>query len=122
MLFSGAVETVTAVPTHTGYLSAYGRLPTDATIDYRQSVGDIPQDLSGYDVLIAVSDCRLIGKTGVLYTAVGALRALVIDCAGNDGTPAWMFENSIIAEIDWYSWQRWPGLVGSEAVLVMEGG
>ena len=118
LMVSGAVESLTA--SQTGYLSAYAESPTVGTIAYRQAVGDIPSDLSQFDVMIAVSDCRLIGKEGMLYTAVGPLRALVFDCAANDGTPSWMEENNIVAEIDWYTWQRWPVLVGSAAVLVIE--
>ena len=71
----------------TGYLSAYAELPTVATLAYRQEIGDVPYDVSGYDVFIAVADCGLIGHEGTLYTNAGALRAIVMDCAGNDGTP-----------------------------------
>jgi len=119
IVISGAIEAASGA--QSGYLSAYAEVPTVGTVAYRQEVGDIPQDLRPYDVLIAVADCSRIGKEATLYTAVGPLRALVIDCAGNDGTPSWMEENRIIAEIDYYSWQRWPELVGSAAVLVIEG-
>lgn len=104
-----------------GYLSAYAESPTVGTVAYRQEVGDIPHDLTGYDVLIAVSDCMMVGKPGTLYTAVGPLDALVIDCAGDDGTPSWMAENNIVAEIDYWTWAAHPELVGSAAVLVMDG-
>lgn len=103
-----------------GYLSAYAQTPTDATLAYRQEVGDVPYDVSQYDVLIAVLDCRLIGDEALLYTDVGVLKALVFDCAGvSDGGALWMLENNMIAEIDFYAWQKWPQLVGSHAVLVM---
>lgn len=107
-------------PPQTGYLSAYAQGPTDATIAYRQEVGDLPYDLSQYAVFIAVADCSLVGREATLYTAVGQLSAIVFDCAGNDGTPSWMETNRIIAEIDYWTWQHWPELIGSEAVLVME--
>lgn len=102
---------------NTGFLSAYAELPTVATVEYRQEIGDLPHDISKYDVLIAVADCGLIGKEGVLHTIVGSLKAIVFDCAGNDGTPSWMEENNIVAEIDYWTWQKYPELVGTPATF-----
>lgn len=118
---SGAVEAATSGPHLTGYLSGYNEAPTVGTVAYRQEIGDIPQNLSGYDVLIATADCGQIGKVGTLYTVVGPLNALVFDCGGDDGGHHWMRVNNILAEIDWYTWVAHPELVGSAATLVMEG-
>ena len=100
-----------------GYLSAYAELPTVATLAYRQEVGDIPQDISQYDALIAVADCSLIGREALLYTEIGTMTAIIYDCAGNDGTPTWMAENRIVAEVDYWTWQRHPEIVGGAAIL-----
>lgn len=104
-----------------GYLSAYAQLPTDATLEYRQELGQIPTDLSQFDAYIAVLDCTKIGDTGELHTDVGILDVLVFDCAGiEDGGASWMAENSILAEFDYYTWERHPELIGTEAILVLD--
>lgn len=104
-----------------GYLSAHAQLPTDATLEYRQELGQIPTDLSQFDVYIAVLDCTKIGDTGKLYTDVGILDVLVFDCAGiEDGGANWMVRNNYIAELDYYTWERHPELIGTEAILVLE--
>ena len=103
-----------------GYLSAYAEAPTIGTIAYRQAVGDIPQDLRPYNVLIAVADCSLIGKEALLISGGNVYEALVFDCAGNDGTPSWMEQNNIVAEVDWYFWQLRPDLVGQAATVVVK--
>ena len=104
-----------------GYLSGYDQLPTDATIAYRQETGQIPANLSSYDALIAVLDCAQIGQVGTLYTAVGPLRIMVFDCAGvDDGGHQWMVNGRYVAELDWYTRQLHPELMGTVAVLFMD--
>ena len=103
-----------------GFLSGYDQLPTDATIVHRQELDQIPQDLSDYDALIAVLDCSLIGESGNLYTEVAVLRVIVFDCAGQaDGGYDWMVEGGYVAELDWYSRQKYPELMGSKAILIV---
>jgi hypothetical protein len=106
---------------NTGYLSAYAQFPTDATIEYRQELGQIPHDLSEFDAYIAVLDCSQIGETGNLYTDVGTLYVLVFDCAGiEDGGADWMIDNNYIAELDWYTWQEYPEIIGTNAILILD--
>lgn len=100
-----------------GYLSAYGQMPTDATLAHRIETGQIAADAE-YDILVAVYDCRLIGRRAELHTVIGSFDALVFDCANDaDGGQAWMKSGQYVAEIDWYAWQTWPALVGSWATL-----
>jgi hypothetical protein len=102
-----------------GWLSAYAQTPTDATIDYRISIGDVPVNVwEQYDLVIAVLDCRLIGKEIILRTEKGDFYGIVFDCAGSsDGTVSWMNEHNILAEVDWYFWQEHPELIGTKATL-----
>lgn len=104
-----------------GYLSAYGKEPTDATLINRQEWGQIPHDLSGFDSYIAVLDCTKIGATGKLHTNAGTLSVLVFDCAGTeDGGADWMVRNNYVAELDYYTWERYPELIGTAAILVLD--
>lgn len=101
-----------------GHLSAYDKTPTDATIAYRQELGQIPTELSGYDTLVAVLDCGRVGQEVHIVTSHGKLNGLVFDCAGQaDGGYDWMVENSIVAEVDWYTWEKHPELIGQEAIV-----
>lgn len=107
--------------TNTGYLSAYGKLPTDATLQHRQELAQIPSDLSKFDTYIAVLDCTNIGATGKLHTISGRLNVLVFDCAGTeDGGADWMIENNYVAELDYYTWERYPELIGTVATLMLD--
>ena len=68
----------------TGWLSQYGEAPTIGTIAYRQSVGDLPLDLTPFAGFIAVADCGRIGDKGWLSIAGGPLeRIAVFDCSGH---------------------------------------
>lgn len=98
-----------------GYLSAYAQTPTDTTLAYRIEHGQIDPDTQ-YDALIAVYDCWRVGQTATLHTIYGSFTALVFDCANDaDGGQAWMIAGGYVAEVDWYTWQEWPGLIGSWA-------
>lgn len=101
-----------------GWLSAYGQQPTDATIAYRQEIGDIPNNLSMYDGVIAVLDCGRIGEEALLRAEGVSLRVMVFDCAGDsDGGYEWMIENNIAAEVGYYLWQEHPHIVGSRGAV-----
>ena len=109
------------VPPHSGFLSAYAQIPTDATIEYQQEIGKIPLDLSAYDGVIAVYDCSLVGETAVLHTIDGDPVVMIFDCAGElDGGQAWMREGRYVAEMGYYLWQSRPELLGTWAELAME--
>jgi hypothetical protein len=105
----------------TGFLSGYDKLPTDGTIQNRQNWGQIPSDLSKFDALIAVLDCNRIGETGTLHTNLGNFYILVFDCAGiADGGANWMIDGNYVAELDWYTRNSHPELIGTEATLVFD--
>ena len=98
-----------------GFLSGYGQLPTDATLAYRIEHGWIAADVE-YDVLIAVYDCWRVGDTATLHTIYGSFNALIFDCANDaDGGQDWMKDGGYVAELGWYAWQEYPGLIGSWA-------
>lgn len=125
LTFSGVATTIypamaltPAAASESGYISAYDRAPTDATIATRQQWGQLPFDLSPYAALVAVRDCRRIGETAVLETVEGQFTVLVFDCAGiEDGGLAWMIRGNFIAEVDWYTWQNHPEIVHSYATI-----
>lgn len=105
-------------PMVVGWLSQYSEAPTVATIDYRQRIGDLPADLGHYDGFIAVADCGRIGASAWLSIEGGALeRVAVFDCAGADGSAQWMENNQIIAEVDFYTAERYALEGGAQAVL-----
>lgn len=98
-----------------GFLSAYALLPTVGTLELRQEWGQLPQDVSGYEVFLSVADCGLIGKEATLAVDGDLYDALIFDCAGvDDGGLAWMTENAIAAEVDYWFWLEHPEYVGSE--------
>lgn len=101
-----------------GWLSAYDETPTVATIEYRQEAGEIPEDLSGYDGVIAVLNCDYIGKEAVLYSGEHRLDVIVFDCAGkSDGGYKWMIDNNIVAEVGYGIRVQYPDIVGSKATI-----
>ena len=109
---------VNAGPMVTGWLSQYGKAPTVGTIAYRQSVGDLPLDLTPFDGFVAVADCGRIGDTGWLSIRGGPLeRIAVMDCAGDAETVSWMSSNSILAEVDYWTAERY-GLDGGDSAII----
>lgn len=91
-----------------GWLSAYDQEPTDLTLEYRLSTGDISR---GFGVYIAVPECNRIGETGIIELPNGQKETYqVFDCASrdllNDSSYSWMKDNNIIAELDYYSYQE----------------
>ena len=90
--------------TQTGYLSAYAVEPTIGTMTYRLEAGDVEL---GHDVYLAVADCSRIGEVGEISIGGGEwLDYQVFDCLGADAGYDWMAANNIIAEVDYWSWQR----------------
>lgn len=100
-----------------GWLSKYDQLPTDATMEYRMDIGEITVNPHKYDVWVAVLSCDRIGQTGTLLTRSGEFKALVFDCAGDDGGHRWMIHYQILAEVDYYFAQEYPGLINSWAMI-----
>jgi len=89
----------------TGWLSAYDEESTINQINYGLSTRQIQE---GRTVYLATADCKRIGEVGLIQIGDSDwLDYQVFDCAGNDGTPDWMGQNNIIAEIDYYTWQRY---------------
>ena len=83
------------------WFSQYGQEPTDGTMEYRWSVGDIPLDMSLYAGVIAVEDCRRIGQEAMINVKNKWRRVMVFDClARNEHN--WMQEKNIIAELGFY--------------------
>jgi hypothetical protein len=109
-----------------GWLSAYGQMPTDATLEYGQTVLGLPHDISPYDGLIAVLDCGDVGKTARLKTSLGTFKMLIFDCAyphdtGPEhlaGGARWMLENQYVGEVGFYFWSQYPELIGVEWVTL----
>ena len=93
-----------ASPTQSGWLSAYDKEPTIATMEYRLTIGDVEL---GHDVYLAVADCARMGETGRITIGDGEpLSYQVFDCLGADASHNWMAQQNIIAEVDYWTWQR----------------
>ena len=87
-------------PVTSGYWSRYAEEPTLDTIHYRQAVGDLPLDLSGYAGVIAVADCKLVGRDAWIQVEDSKwLRTIIFDCSGHAETSRWMKEGRIIGEL-----------------------
>ena len=103
----------------TGYLSAYSMWPTIRTIELRQEWGQLPNDLSEYDMMISVPNCDLIGHEGTMYVGDEQYSVMVFDCAGEFGHQ-WMTENMIAAELGYFSWMDYTELVGTEVEVLIK--
>jgi hypothetical protein len=102
-----------------GYISAYDRIPTLATIKYRINQGSIPRDLSAYDGMVAVVDCHRIGQEALLVTESATFHVLAFDCAGRtDGGYEWMIDNNVIVEVGWRLRQSHPEIVHKKGRLI----
>lgn len=100
-----------------GYLSQYGRRPSEATIQYRQDMGQLPADLTSFAGFIAVSDCRRIGQQAYLAIESAPYQLVaVFDCSGSRTTTEWMERNQIIAEVS-YDLAVRHGFVGEGGVI-----
>lgn len=96
-----------------GSLSAYHKNPTIGTLRLRQEWGQLPEDLSEYEVFLAVPNCGLIGYEATLQIGEESFAGVVFDCAG-EWSHWWMLENGIAAEVDWWFWLQHPHLIGTE--------
>ena len=107
-----------------GSASYYDKGPTDGTMEYRVSVGDItPKHLKHTDVFIAVPDCMQVGTTGwISIDGSDWLRYAVMDCAGHQETADWMHENNILVELDYYTSERFAPERGHTPVRVLRKG
>jgi hypothetical protein len=109
MLKIAALVLLVTMQSHTpkvqsGYLSAYAIEPTVGTMTYRLESGQVEL---GHDVYLAVADCSRIGEIGEISIGGGEwLDYQVFDCLGADASYDWMAANNIIAEVDYWSWQR----------------
>ena len=101
-----------------GYLSAYGKMPTDGTIAYRQTEGTIPLDISEFDGVVAVLDCGRIGDVAMMTVGDEVFNVIVFDCAGlADGGWNWMIDGGYLAEIGYYMWEKYPHIIGKYATI-----
>lgn len=97
--------------------------PTIAQTDYQQAMGNLPEDLSGYDTVIAVDHCGLIGKEAVVHTESGDYTAIVFDCAGGGSAPFFSDGNDtstpwlMAGEVGYDFWMDHPDLIGTEVTI-----
>jgi len=104
--FDGSIATG-ATETHRGTFSQYAQLPTDATLAYRISTGEVDvDDLTGAAGVVALASCDYIGDTvWIRFEDYGGgrwLRVVVFDCSGHSETTKWMEENDILGEIGFH--------------------
>jgi hypothetical protein len=86
-----------------GWLLAYDEIPTIHQLDYAIANGNAQP---GHAVYLATADCKRVGEVGLIKIEDSHwMDYQVFDCAGADGTAAWMEENNIIAEVDYYTWR-----------------
>jgi len=83
------------------WFSQYAQAPTDGTIAYRQSVGDIPMDMSLYAGVIAVEDCGKRGQEAMINVKGRWFRVMAFDCLARNEYN-WMQANNIVAELGYY--------------------
>jgi len=98
-----------------GYLSGYAMRPTVGTIKIRQEWGQLPLDISDYDVFLSVPNCDLIGHEAELIVNNDVYHGLIFDCAGED-SHHWMIDNAIAAEVDYYFWIKHPEYIGTNVL------
>lgn len=101
-----------------GWCSQYGPGVMERVIETRQSWGQLPDDLTGYDGAIAVADCSEIGATWLIrpvWTCEWE-RFVVADCASRSDRQSetdarsgyeWMVGQGIVAEVDYQTALRW---------------
>ena len=110
----------------TGILSAYCLWPTAATLEYRQALGQLPPDVSGYDVMLAVNDCGLIGHEATMVAGDLEFDAIIFDCTGADGVDFFSMGNDdttpykLAADADYWFWQAHPDIVHSLVTIEVD--
>jgi len=100
-----------------GWASQYAPGRMEEVIRVRQTRATampLPADLPAVDGYIAVLDCAQIGQVWYLRYGETVEAFLVVDCAGDAATRAWMERNGILVEVDAQTAQRW-GVVGRGA-------
>jgi hypothetical protein len=70
-------------------------------MEYRWSVGDIPEDMSLYSGVVAVEDCSRIGDVAWINIDDRWRRVIAFDCL-NRTEYNWMQAKNIIAELGFY--------------------
>jgi len=113
-----ALLLVVATP---GVSSQYAPGKMERVITYRQTHATaypLPTPLPAADGYIAVRDCAQIGRVWTVIHAGRAERLLVVDCAGDAATVAWMQRGNVLMEVDGATAQRW-GTVGRGARVVV---
>ena len=83
------------------WFSQYDQAPTDATLQYRQDIGDLPMDMSKYAGVIAVPSCKDIAREALVYIKGQWRRVIAFDCLGRDHGN-WMEELNVAAELGYY--------------------
>ena len=101
------------------FLSAYAFNPTYGTLKIRQEWGQLPADVSEYDVLLAVPNCDLIGRDATMRVGGVDYDALIFDCAG-PGSHTWMIDNHVAAEVDYWFWREHPELIGVRSPVTIK--
>ena len=102
-----------------GILSAYNFAPTVGTLQYRQEMGQLPADVSGYEFFIAVDNCDLIGHNATLYAGDLTFDGVVYDCAGSDGAKYFSDGDDLntpfklAGDVDYWFWKAHPEIVHS---------
>lgn len=100
-----------------GWASQYAPGRMEEVIRVRQTRATampLPADLPAVDGYIAVLDCAEIGQVWYLRHGRAIESFLVVDCAGDAETRAWMQRNGIHVEVDADTAARW-GVVGRGA-------
>ncbi|MFA5401430.1 MAG: hypothetical protein WC359_13355 [Dehalococcoidia bacterium] len=94
----------------TGIASQYAPGKAESVIRVRQAnrtAMPLPATLPPTDGYIAVLDCNEIGNVWYLRHNGRVESFLVVDCAGDATTRAWMRRNNIIVEVDFATAHRW---------------
>lgn len=89
--------------------SRYGEGVTVATLDARIDMNHLSMsDVALADGYVAVLDCSRIGEWMVMRSNSGDWEAfLIFDCASRTDTHTQQFMEHIIAEVDYYTAERW---------------
>jgi hypothetical protein len=102
-----------------GWASQYAPGRMQEVIRVRQTrptAMPLPAELPAVDGYIAVLDCAEIGNVWYLRYGESVESFLVVDCAGDAATRAWMTRNNILVEVDHATALRW-GVVGRGAQI-----
>lgn len=120
---------ILANPFSTCWASQYSSGKMQQVIEYRQRVGQIPDDLSQYDGFVAGRYADEIGSAVWMRPQPDENEPdengswelfLVVDCAGvADGGLEWMLRSGVLYEIDYETAVRWDTVGYGVEVEVM---